>query len=69
MPHEIAQLLAGRSDLVILAICGGTVLSLAMTIGAKWLAIRFIRGVDGVNRAIRLAVSPDGKHVHVAALA
>jgi hypothetical protein len=57
MSHDIAQVLVGNSALVIPAICGSTVLSLAIMIGVKRLAIRFMRGVDGVNMvALRLAM-------------
>ena len=52
MPPEITQLLAGTSILVILAICGGTVLSLAFTLGITLLAIRIIRKTMGQDRSV-----------------
>jgi len=52
MPPEITQLLAGSSALVILAICGGTVLSLAITIGVTLLVLRFIRKTVGQDRSV-----------------
>jgi hypothetical protein len=52
MPPEITELLAGASMLVVLAICGGTVLSLALTIGITVFAIRFVRNRVGPNRGI-----------------
>ena len=52
MPPEIMQLLAGGSILTILTICGGAVLSLAITVGVTLLVIRFIRKTVGQDRAI-----------------
>ena len=43
MPPEITEILAGTSTIIVLAICGGTVLSLALTIGITVFAIRFVR--------------------------
>jgi hypothetical protein len=52
MPPEITELLAGASVVVVLAICGGIVLSLALTIGITVFAIRFIRKTVGPNRGV-----------------
>ena len=52
MPPEITQILAGSSALVLLAICGGTVVSLALTIGITLFAIRFIRKTVGQDREV-----------------
>jgi hypothetical protein len=52
MPPEITELLAGASTVVVLTICGGTVLSLALTIGITVFAIRFVRNKVGPNRGI-----------------
>jgi hypothetical protein len=47
MPPEIAELiteiLAGSSILIVLAICGGTVLTLAFTVGITLLVLRVVR--------------------------
>jgi hypothetical protein len=52
MPPEITEILAGTSILVVLAICGGTLLSLALTIGITVFALRFIRKTVGQNRGV-----------------
>ncbi len=52
MPPEITEILAGTSIVVVLAICGGTVLSLALTIGITIVAMRFIRKTVGQNRGV-----------------
>ncbi|MCP4540547.1 MAG: hypothetical protein GY832_25705 [Chloroflexi bacterium] len=52
MPPEITEILAGTSILVVLSICGGTVLSLAITIGITIFAIRLIRKTVGPNRGV-----------------
>ncbi len=52
MPPEITEILAGTSIVVVLAICGGTVLSLALTIGITVFALRFVRKTVGQNRGV-----------------
>ena len=52
MPPGLTELLAGTSIVVVLAICGGTVLSLALTIGITIVAIRLIRRTVGPDRGI-----------------
>ena len=52
MPPGLTEILAGTSIVVVLAICGGTVLSLALTIGITIVAIRFIRKTVGPNRGV-----------------
>ena len=52
MSPDISQLVAGGSALVILAVCGGTVLSLAITIGVTWFAMRFVRNMLGQDRSV-----------------
>jgi hypothetical protein len=52
MPPELTEILAGTSILVVLAVCGGTVLSLALTIGITVFALRFIRKTVGTDRGV-----------------
>lgn len=52
MPPELIELFAGTSIFIIFAVCGGTVLSLALTIGVTVFAIRYIRKMVGPNRSI-----------------
>ncbi|MCP4540295.1 MAG: hypothetical protein GY832_24410 [Chloroflexi bacterium] len=52
MPPEITQLLAGTSIFVVLAVCGGTVLSIALTIGITIFARRMINKTIGPNRGV-----------------
>ena len=52
MPPEIMQLLAGGSIVTILAICGGSLISLAVTIVLALVIIRVIRKTMGQDRNI-----------------
>ena len=52
MPPEITEILAGTSIFVVLSICGGTVLSIALTIGITVFVMRFIRKTVGPNRGV-----------------
>ncbi len=52
MPPEIMQLLAGGSIVTILAVCGGGLISLAITIVLALVIIRFIRKTMGQDRNI-----------------
>lgn len=52
MPPEITELLAGTSIFIVLAVCGGTVLSIALTIGIAIFARRLINKTVGPNRGI-----------------
>ena len=52
MPPEITQLLAGGSIIAIITVCGGAVLSLAITIGITLFVIRFVRKTVGQDRNI-----------------
>jgi hypothetical protein len=52
MPPEFAQLFAGSTVLVVLLICVGTVLSLAVTVGITLLAIRLVRKAVGPDTSI-----------------
>jgi hypothetical protein len=52
MPPELTELLAGASTLVVLAVCGGTVLSIALTVGVIIFARRLINKTVGPNRGV-----------------
>ena len=52
MPPEIMQLLAGTSILTIVLVCGGSLISLAVTIAVTLVLIRFIRKSMGQDRKI-----------------
>lgn len=52
MPPEITQLLAGGGVLFTLIICGGTVLSLAITVGVTLFVIRLVRKTVGQDRNV-----------------
>ena len=52
MPPEFTEIFAGTSIFIILAICGGTVLSLALTAGITVFAIRLVRNMVGPDRSI-----------------
>ncbi len=52
MPPEITQILAGTSIFVILSVCGGTILSIALTVGAIIFARRMINKTVGANRGV-----------------
>ncbi len=52
MPPELTKLLAGTSIFVVLAICGGIVLSIALTIGITIFARRLINKTAGPNRGV-----------------
>ncbi len=49
---DITQLLIGLPILLIITICGGAVLSLAITIGVTLFVIRFVRKTVGQDRNI-----------------
>ena len=52
MPTEFTELFAGTSIFVILSVCGGIVLSLALTIGITVFAMRMVRKAVGPNRSV-----------------
>ena len=52
MPPELTELLAGTSIMITLAICGGTVLSIALTVGVVMFARRMINNMVGPNRGV-----------------
>ena len=52
MPPEITELFAGTSIFIIIAVCGGIVLTLALTIGITVFAMRFVRKMVGPDRSV-----------------
>ena len=52
MPPEIADILAGTSTIVILAVCASIVFSIVLTIGVTFFAIRMIRKATGPDKSI-----------------
>jgi hypothetical protein len=52
MPPGLTELLAGSTVLVVVLVCVGTVVSLAVTVGITLLAIHLIRKAMGPNRSI-----------------
>jgi hypothetical protein len=52
MPPELTELLAGTSIFVVLSVCGGAVLSVALTIGAIVFARRLVNKTVGPNRGV-----------------
>ena len=52
MPPELTELLPGITAVTAVAVCAGTVLSIALTIGITVFAIRVIRKTVGPNRSV-----------------
>lgn len=55
MPPELTELFglfSGLSIVMVIAICGGTLLSLAVTVGVTILAIRMVRKMTGPDRSV-----------------
>ena len=52
MPPELTELLAGTSIFIVLAICGGTVVTIVFTIGITWFAIRLVRKAVWPDRTV-----------------
>jgi len=49
---EITEILTGTSIFVILAICGGTLITLLVTVGITFLAFRIVRKAVGPDRSV-----------------
>jgi len=52
MPPEITQILTGTSIFIVLAVCGGSVLSIVLTVGIVIFARRMINKTVGPNRGV-----------------
>jgi hypothetical protein len=52
MPPEVTELLTGTSIFIVLAVCGGIVLSIALTIGITIFVRRLITKTVGPNRSV-----------------
>ncbi len=52
MPPEVTDLLAGTTIFVTLAICGGAVLSIALTVGIIMFVRRFVSKTVGLNHDV-----------------